>query len=76
MTAGLESELSIAIGTRVMLWRNIDTTNELVNGTLGTVLSIAAHTLQIKFDHIEEPYPVERVKSKVLLLKTVYVYRK
>ena len=76
MTAGLESELSIAVGARVMLRRNIDTKNGLVNGALGTVVSIAAHTVQIKFDHIEEPYSVERVRSKFLLLKNFYVYRK
>ena len=39
-------------------------------------MSIAAHAVQIKFNHIEEPHPVERVRSKFLLLKNFYVYRK
>jgi len=76
MTAGLESKLSIAVGARVMLRRKIDTKNSLVNETLGTVRSIAVHTVMIKFDHIEEPYSVERVRSKFLLTKNFYVYRK
>ena len=59
MTAGLEAELSIAVGCRVMLRRNIDTKHGLVNGALGTVTSIAAHTVIVKFDHIEELYPIE-----------------
>ena len=75
ITAGLESKLSIAVGARVMLRRNIDTKNGLVNGALGTAVSITTHTVQIKFDHIEEPYPVERMRSKFLLLKNFYVYK-
>jgi len=33
-------------------------------------------TVVIKFDHIEEPYSVERVQSKFLLMKNFYVYWK
>ena len=39
-TAGLEFPLKVAVGARVMLRRNIYTNCELVNGALGTVLSI------------------------------------
>ena len=40
MTAGLEAKLSLAVGARVMLRRNVNTKTGLENGAIGTVLSI------------------------------------
>ena len=74
MTAGLESKLVLAVGARVMLQRNIDTKNGLVNGSIGSITAITPHCVTIKFDHIPNPYPVQRVKSKFMLMKTFYVY--
>ena len=76
LTAGLEAELTIAVGARVMLRRNIDTKHGLVNGSIGTVTAITSQRITVKFDHIIEPYPIERVKSKFMLMKSLFIYRK
>ena len=76
MTAGLEAKLELAVGARVMLRRNINTKDGLVNGSIGSVTAITPHCVTVKFDHIPEPYPIQRVKSKFMLMKTFYVYRK
>lgn len=38
--------------------------------------AITPHCITVKFDHIPDPYPVQRVKGKFMLMKTFYVYRK
>ena len=76
LTAGLEAKLTLVIGARVMLRRNIDTKNGLVNGSIGSVTAMTSNAITVKFDHIAEPYCIERVKSKFMLMKAFYVYRK
>jgi len=61
LTAGLEAELVIAVGARIMLCRNIDTKKGLVNGSIGTVTAITSEHVTVKFDCIDEPCPIERV---------------
>ena len=76
MTAGLEAKLSLAVRARVMLRRNIDTKAGLVNGAIGTVLSITAQHVMVQFDRVPAPCKIEKVKSRFMVMKNFYVYRK
>ena len=75
LTAGLEVKLRLAVGARVMLRRNLSTEEGLVNGSLGTVISLTTSSALVKFDHIKEPYLVNKVKSNFQVLKKLYVTR-
>ena len=55
-TGGLEGNLKLAVGARVMLHCNVKVEEGLVNGALGTVLAaIAATRITVKFDRISAP---------------------
>ena len=75
-TGGLEAEITLAIGARVMLRRNIDTKKGLVNGALGTVKAISNSKFKIKFDHLIDLCDIEKIKCRFMLQKTFCVYRR
>ena len=75
-TAGLEAVLTVAIGARVMLRRNIGVTMGLVNGAMGTVVCIYSTHVLIKFDHIDKPCQIEKITTKFMLMKNMYIHRK
>ena len=74
--AGLEAVLTLAIGARVMLRRNIDVTMGLVNGAMGTVVGIYPTHVLIKFDHIDKPCQIEKITTNFMLMKNMYIHRK
>ena len=77
MTAGLKAELKLAVGVRVILRRNLETSKGLVNGALGTINSIGKDCIHVKFDHSTDThFKIERVRSKFQILRRFYVYRK
>ena len=84
-TGGLEAELDIAIGTRVMLRVNDKRTPGLVNGARGTVRDIISENTEggrvpkkivVKFDGIDQVQTIERIERKFQVLSNCYVYRR
>ena len=53
-----------------MLRRNIDTPNGLA------LFNTSSTTVTVQFDHLSKPYKVQMVKSKFMVMKNFYVYRK
>ena len=56
-------KLSHAVGARVMLHHNIDTKVGLVNGAIGSMLSIAVHFVTVQFENTPSPCRIEKVKA-------------
>ncbi|XP_071653581.1 ATP-dependent DNA helicase PIF1-like, partial [Temnothorax longispinosus] len=81
-TAGLLKQITIKIGAKVMIRRNIDVTLGLANGTIATVISVVR---DISTDCVEKiklllpsglEYCIERVSVKFKVMEKAYVIRK
>ena len=81
-TGGLVSVLELAIGSKVMLRRNISIREKLVNGSMGVVSHFthdvkgAVTQINVLFDGSKKPVPVEVSTAKILLFPQAYVYRR
>ena len=82
LTAGLEKDLIIKIGCKIMLRRNIDVTLGLVNGAIGTISSIkysidqvdVVESIVIKFSGNHE-HQLEKVNCKFQVFDKAFVIR-
>lgn len=84
-TAGLEKQLQLCLGARVMLKRNKDVDAGLVNGSVGTVVDFGNTTIQerqeinsilVKFENIDCPVSIQRESFSFEVLKAIYYTRK
>jgi len=79
-TAGLEDTLKIGIGARIMLRRNISVEENLVNGSMGTIVGLlydkkVLKALRIEFDDIEEIKTIEKVTGDYEYSKNIIAHR-
>ena len=82
LTAGLEKNLIIKIGCKIMLRRNIDVTLGLVNGAIGTISSVkysidqvdVVESIVIKFSGSHE-HQLEKVNCKFQVFDKAFVIR-
>jgi hypothetical protein len=82
-TVGLETLLEIGIGSRIMLRRNINTADGLVNGTIGVITDFVyspknetyINKIKIKFDNISQTCEIERCVADYEFQKNVFVSR-
>ncbi|XP_074111642.1 uncharacterized protein LOC141535587 [Cotesia typhae] len=80
-SAGLAKTITIKIGAKVMLRRNIDVTLGLVNGAIGTVKSVSKSIdgSEIKAINIDfgadTEYAIEKIKVKFQLFERAFVVR-
>lgn len=79
-TVGLEKRLSIKVNCKIMLLRNIDVTNGLVNGAIGIVVGIK-NGFDLKPEKIvvqfgTQTHNIERVSGKFEVFPGAYILRK
>ena len=82
LTASLEKVIVIKVGCKIMLRRNIDVSNGLVNGAIGTISSVKysidqsniVDSITIKFDDGKE-HTLEKVNNKFQVIEKAFVIR-
>lgn len=78
-TAGLSKQITIKVGAKVMIRRNIDASLGLVNGTIATVISIVEDTSTNNIEKIKlilssgMEYFIERVNVKFEVMDKAYI---
>ena len=81
-TAGLEKQLQLYVGCKVMLKRNKNVDTGLVNGSIGIVTEFGSdnqgdiQTVNLKFDKVDKIIQIERDSASFEVLKSVYYTRK
>ena len=79
---GIERVITIKISARIRVIRNIDVTVELVNGALGTVVSISRDIsgqlkeVKIPLNATKQEHSLNRLDYKFIEMETVCVIRK
>lgn len=78
-TGGLSEEITVKIGCKLMIRRNIDVTNGLVNGTLGSLTSVTEENGEIKSVKLMidtgKEVTIERVNVKFHVCGSIYAVR-
>ena len=81
-TGGLEKSIRLCENVRVMLRTNLDVKEGLVNGSMGTVISLVhcpstnqVLQVNIKFDAKEGICPIKRVRRRVNLFPGAWLHR-
>ncbi|XP_011706213.1 PREDICTED: ATP-dependent DNA helicase PIF1-like, partial [Wasmannia auropunctata] len=80
-TGGLAKKITVKIGAKIMLRRNIDITLGLVNGTIATIVGVSRNTennvetLTITLPNGKQ-HNIERINVKFQVMDKAYVIRK
>ena len=75
-TVVLQEKLMVAIGACIMLCLKHRHKVWHRNGAIGMIISLSSSIIRVKFDHLSEPFGVEMVKNRFMIMTYYYEYRK